>query len=190
MRTVENVTFVFAIGLCNACCIIVGKAIGAGNIKEAKEDSVRFNFVMPIMSIITGLAMFLLRHPLVSLFTQNGDYTPLAISSALVCLTVYSFEIPVRNIPFLMIVGIFRPGGDAKAGMLMDIIPLWCISIPATYFFAYVLKLPFPAVFYLMYAFEDIPKAAICLKYYLSEKWIRPVTSSGIDALKKYKAQK
>lgn len=190
LRTVENVVFVFAIGLCNACCIIVGKSIGAGEIKQAKNDTVRFSFIMPVLSIFTGGCMFLLRYPIVNLFTMSGEYTPLAISSAIICMSVYSFVMPVRNIPFLMIVGVFRPGGDAKTGMILDLVPLWCISIPITFILAYVVKLPFTAVFWLMYALEDIPKAAVCIKYYLTEKWIRPVTDAGIKGLEKYKAEK
>lgn len=186
LRTVENVAFVFAIGLCNACCIMVGKSIGAGKIKEAKEDTVRFSFAMPILGIIVGLCMFALRSPIVSLFTLNGEYTPLAISSALTCLSIYSFEMPVRNIPYLMIVGIFRPGGDAKTGMILDMLPLWFISIPVTFILAWVVKLPFPIIFYLMYSLEDIPKAIICIRYYLTEKWIKPVTREGRAAHEKY----
>ena len=188
LRTIEDVAFVVSIGLCNACCIMVGKNIGAGNIKAAKEDSVRFNFLMPICTLAIGGIMLLLRYPIVDLFTMNGNYTPLAISSAITCITVYSLIMPGRNLPYLMIVGVFRPGGDLKTGMYIDLIPLWCIAIPATAVFAGVWKLPFTLVFLFMYLLEDIPKAFICIKYYLTEKWIRPVTEEGKAGLERYRS--
>lgn len=190
LRTIEDVAFVVSIGLCNACCIIVGKRIGAGDIKEAKEDTVRFNLIMPLFTIAIGALMLLLRHPIVDLFTMNGDYSELAIAAGITCLTIYALIMPGRNLPYLMIVGVFRPGGDAKTGMIVDLIPLWCIAIPITAVLAYWVKLPFTYVFLFMYLLEDIPKAVICIKYYLTEKWIRPVTEEGRKGLEKYKAAK
>ncbi len=190
LRTIEDVAFVASIGLCNACCIMVGKNIGAGEIRAAKDDTVRFNLIMPIFTVAIGGMMLLLRHPIVSLFTMNGNYSQLAISSAIICLTVYASIMPGRNLPYLMIVGVFRPGGDAKTGMLVDLIPLWCIAIPITAILAYWVKLPFTLVFLFMYLLEDIPKAFMCIKHYLSEKWIRPVTEAGKAGYAKYLNEK
>lgn len=37
-----------------------------------------------------------------------------------------------------------------------------------------------------MYAFEDIPKNILCMRYYFSKKWIKPVTAQGIKGLEKF----
>lgn len=190
LRTVENLAFVFIVGLCNACSIIVGKQIGAGKVREAKENTVRFSFIMPLFSILTSSVLLLLRHPIVGLFTSNGEYSALSISTAIMCITTYACIMPFRNMPYLYIVGVFRPGGDPKTGLLCDMIPLWIISIPTTAILAYVVKLPFHLVFMFMYLCEDIPKATLCICYYLTGKWVRPVTEEGKLALKKMKAEK
>ncbi len=184
LRTVENLAFVFIVGLCSACSIIIGKSIGAGDIEGAKKDATRFIFVMPLFSILTGTILILLRSPLVSLFTMNGEYTDVAISSALFCILVYALDMPIRNIPYLTIVGIFRPGGDPKTGMICDVSALWLISIPLTAILAY-LGVPFPIVFMCMYISEDIPKCLLCIYYFVSGKWIHPVTPEGKLALEK-----
>ena len=189
-RTVENVAFVFAVGLCNACSILVGKAVGSGQLKEAKETAIRFSFVMPLLSIATSLLLVLLRHPIVSLFTMNGEYSQLSISTAALCIATYALILPARNMPYLYIVGVFRPAGDPRTGLICDIIPLWLISIPVTAVLAYFVKLPFSLVYLIMYLCEDIPKAAICIGYFLTGKWIRPVTDEGKAALEKMKAEK
>ena len=184
LRTVENLAFVFIVGLCNACSIIVGKSIGSGDITGAKKNATRFLFVMPIFSIITSAALILLRSPLVSMFTYSGRYSDIAISSALYCILIYSMDMPIRNIPYLTIVGIFRPGGDPKTGMICDVSALWLISIPLTFILARA-GVPFEIVFLCMYLSEDIPKTALCLWYYISDKWIHPVTPEGKLALKR-----
>ncbi len=186
LRTVENLAFVFIVGLCNACSIIIGKSIGSGDIIGAKKDATRFLCVMPLFSIITSTAMILLRGPLVSLFTFSGEYTDIAIKSALYCILIYSLDMPIRNIPYLTIVGIFRPGGDPKTGMICDVSALWFISIPLTALLSF-LGVPFEIVFLLMYLSEDIPKTILCIIYYISGKWIHPVTPEGRLALEKLK---
>lgn len=189
LRTVENLAFVFIVGLCNSCSIVVGKSIGAGDIIGAKNDSRRFLFIMPIFSIITGIILILLRSPLVSMFTYNGGYSDIAIKSALYCILIYSMDMPIRNIPYLTIVGIFRPGGDPKTGMICDVSALWLISIPLTFILSRI-GVPFEIVFLCMYISEDIPKAALCLWYYISDKWIHPVTPEGMLALEKLRENK
>ncbi len=184
LRTVENLAFVFIVGLCNACSIIVGKSIGAGDIIGAKQDAKRFMLIMPIFSIITSTALILLRGPLVSLFTLNGEYTETAVTSALFCILIYAIDMPLRNIPYLTIVGIFRPGGDPKTGMICDVSALWLISIPLTAILSYF-GVPFKLVFLLMYLSEDIPKSLMCIWYFISGKWIHPVTPEGKLALEK-----
>lgn len=189
LRTVENLAFVFIVGLCNACSIIVGKSIGSGNIIRAKEDTVRFMMIMPLFSIFTSSVLILLRSPIVSLFTSGGGYSDVAVSSALFCILIYSFDLPLRNIPYLTIVGIFRPGGDPKTGMICDVSALFCISIPLTAILANC-GVPFPVVFLIMYLSEDIPKSILCLYYYISGKWIKPVTQEGQRALKELQSSK
>ncbi|MBR6675707.1 MAG: MATE family efflux transporter [Clostridia bacterium] len=186
LRTVENLAFVFIVGLCNACSIIIGKSIGAGDIIGAKQDANRFLFIMPLFSILTGAILILLRSPLVTMFTYSGEYSDIAIKSALYCILIYALDMPIRNIPYLTIVGIFRPGGDPKTGMICDVSALWFISIPLTAILAR-LGVPFETIFLLMYLSEDIPKTALCIWYFVSGKWIHPVTDEGKKALAELK---
>ena len=41
-RTLEGLVFVFFVGICNACNILVGKAVGAGKIEEGKTMAKQF----------------------------------------------------------------------------------------------------------------------------------------------------
>ncbi len=189
-RTFDNIAYVFLIGLCNACSVMIGKSIGSGKIERGKEDAWRFTAIMPLTCIIVGGTVALFREFLVTVFTSGAYYTPAAITAALGCLLVYGCEMPIRNIPYLMVVGIFRPGGNSKLAMICDLICLWCISIPATLILAFVIKIPFVYVFLCMLLLEDIPKATLCMYFFTKDKWISPVTKEGRLAYEKMKSKK
>lgn len=186
LRTFENIAFVFFVGLCNASSVMVGKSIGAGKIKRGVTDARRFTLIMPIISIISGLLIVAFRTQLVGIFNLNGTITKKTFDAALTIIVLYGFHIAIRNIPYIQIVGVFRSGGDTKKGVKYDLICLWMIALPVTFISAYYLKLPFPVVYALMYICEDYIKSILCLKYFKSMKWIKPVTPEGITGLSEY----
>ncbi len=187
VRTFENFSFCFFLGFCNACCVLVGKSIGAGEIREGIRDSKRYMLIFPILSIIVGGAIILLRQPLVSIFNLGANISAYTIETAEWILVIYGAWIIIRNIPYLTIVGIFRPGGDTRFGMIIEIFVLWLFSVPMTYIAANVLELPFLTVYMIMYLCEDIPKALIFIPYWITGKWIKPVTNVGRTALEEFK---
>ncbi len=186
VRTFENIAFCFFIGLCNACCVMVGKAIGSGEIREAVRDTKRFNIIMPIVSVIIGVIVILLRSSLVSVFNLGQQVSQNTLEIARSILIIYGVWVAVRNIPYLLVVGVFRSGGDTTTGMIWEIIILWIFSIPMTFVCAYVFELPFLVVYAIMYLCEDLPKSIIFLWHYFSGKWIKPVTDAGKRALEEH----
>lgn len=185
-RTFENIAFVFFIGLCNASSIMVGKNVGAGHIKRAVEDSRRFVLFVSLCSVLTGVLIIIFRFQLASVFNLSGSITPETLKLTASLLLVYGIELPMRNLPYILIVGTFRPGGDTRIGMKLDLLSLWLCSVPLTTLAAFVFKLPFIAVFAIMYAAEDYLKAILCVKYYFTYNWLRPVTDQGIKGLEEF----
>ena len=181
-RTVDSIAFTFFVGLCNACSVMVGKSIGAGKIERALGDARRFACVIPILSLLVGCTVALLRVPLVSLFDTRGTLSAVTKQAAHAILLIYGLEYGLRNIPYILIVGIFRSGGDTVTGLKLDLFCVWCISLPAVIVSAFVLKLPFPAVFAVMLLFEDALKVVLVIRRYRSRQWIRPVTAAGQSA--------
>ena len=189
LRTFENIAFAFFIGFNNAGCVMVGQDIGAGKIKRALKDAGRFMVIIPLAGVVVGILVICFREQLVYIFNTGGKITDKTLSAAMGILLVYAIEIPIRNIPYVVIVAIFRSGGDTKTGMKYDLVCLWAISLPVTFIAAFVLKLPFVAVFACSYVFEDYLKSILCLKHFFSKKWIKPVTETGRQALKEYLAE-
>ncbi len=187
VKTFENFAFCFFLGLCNACCVMVGKNVGAGDISEGIRDSKRFMALFPMVSVIVGGSVVLLRSPLVSVFNLGENISEYTIGTAEWILVIYAVWIIVRNVPYLTVVGIFRPGGDTAMGMIIEIAALWCFSVPMTFIAAFVWDLPFLAVYAVMYLCEDVPKTIFCIIYWATGKWIRPVTDTGRKGLEEFK---
>ena len=110
--------------------------------------------------------------------------------TARMLLVIYALEIPLRNIPYIQIVGVFRSGGDTTTGVVYDLACLWGLSLPATLIAAFLLKLPFPAVFTVMYLCEDVVKSILCIRHLRSSKWLLPVTTEGKAGLERWRAEK
>lgn len=171
-RTVENIAFVLIIGLCNACGVMIGKSIGEGENERAKTYAKRFTLLVPAVCVGVGLLIVLLRSPILSLFALSAE----AVDTAMALLLMYGLECPLRNLPYISIVGIFRPGGDTRTGMLYDMPCLWCIALPLTIVLGLIVKLPFLTVYLLMLLSEDIPKSILCVRHTLSGRWVKSVT--------------
>lgn len=183
LRTFENIAFAFFAGLINAASVIIGQDVGKGELKKATQNANRFMILVPIIGMVIGTLIFLFKDSLISLFNMGNTISEKTILAARGITTVYALELAVRNIPYVAIVGVFRAGGDTKKGMLYEMVSLWAVSIPVTFLAAFVFRWPFVAVFACSYFCEDYLKAFLCIKYFFTKKWIKPVTETGQAAL-------
>ncbi len=172
LRTVENIVFVFFVGLCSACAVLVGKYIGLKKYDDAKEYASRFLIITIAASLLLGGGVYLMRDLIMSLFNISADVKNIALS----LLLVFSATLTLKNIPYLSIVGIFRAGGDTKKAMQYDISCLWLVGIPITFVTGILFKLDFVLVFALMILSEHIVKTVLCLRHFKRMKWIKPVS--------------
>ena len=189
VKTFMELSFAFIVGLGNACVIMVGKSVGAGRIEQCLRDAKRFSLLVPLGTAGIGLLMILLRRPLIAIFTFGDNISDLTIQTALLITLFVAIELPLRNIPYIQIVGIYRSGGDTLYGMLCDVGTLWVFAVPVAYLAANVWHLPFVWVYMLAYLTEDIPKVVICLQRFFSKKWLKPVTPEGIEGLAEWRKQ-
>lgn len=190
VRSFENMAFVIFIGVCSASSVMIGKSIGQGRIERALLDSKRFMIIVPVLAVFVAVLIVIFRVQLVNIFNMGNNISQTTIDTATLLMIIYAAAFPFRMFPYLQIVSIFRSGGDAFTGAKFELLCLWAFSVPATLIAAYVFKLPFAAAFAVMYIFEDIPKNIFCIKFYLSKKWIKPVTAEGRTGLEKYKIKR
>lgn len=171
--SIEQVAFVFFVGLCHACSIMTGKTIGEGDEKGAYKLAKKCLIMTPITGVITGSVLAFVREPLLSLLKieTQGAFD---IASSLILL--YCLWLPIRNIPYTLIVGTFRAGGDTKIGIIYDCVSLYALSVPVVVILGLVVKVDFVYLIMAMYLCEDIPKTIMSIHRFRSKKWIRNLT--------------
>ena len=171
--SIEQVAFIFFVGICHACSIMTGKTIGEGNSDGAYKLAKKFVIMTPIVGIITGSLLLLIRNPLLSLLDieTQGAFD---IASKLVM--IYCLWLPIRNIPYTLIVGTFRAGGDTKIGIYFDCISLYLIGVPVVAILGLIVKVDFEYLLLAMYLCEDIPKSLMSIYRFRSKKWIKNLT--------------
>jgi len=170
-RTVENISQVFLVGICNACNILVGMRIGAKKIEEGKTISRQFLLFTPVLGLAIGLTVLVLRGPILSLFELSAA----AKGSAMALLAAFSVLVIIQNIPYLTVVGIFRAGGDTKVGLYGDLTVDYFIMLPTAIICGLVLKLPFVSTYVITVLVDNIIKCGIYTAYYFSMRWIKPI---------------
>lgn len=172
--SIEQVAFVFFVGICHACSIMTGKTIGEGKESEAYKLAKKFLIMTPIIGIVTGGALIATRNPILSLLNIE---TQGAFELASTLVLIYCLWLPIRNIPYTLIVGTFRAGGDTKVGIIYDCVSLYCFSIPTVLILGFVFKVEFPILIIAMYICEDLPKTLMSLYRFKSKKWIKNLTT-------------
>ena len=170
-RTIEGLVFVFFVGICNACNILVGKSIGAGEIELGKQYARRFLGFTPLLGVVTGLLILGLRYPLVGLF----DLSSTASQTARTLLLIFAIDACVRYIPYVEVVGIFRAGGDTRVGLITDVVSHYVFILPAVILAGVVFKLSFLTTYIIMLAVDDVSKLVITIPYFHSMRWIKPI---------------
>ena len=174
-ENIQQIFFVFFVGICGACSIMVGMRIGRGDAEGGYVAARRFAVMTPLFGLFFGALLFLLRDPLLSLFPIE---TLAARQTAADCITFYSIWIAIRMIPYTLICGVFRAGGDTKSSCIFDLVGLWVCGIPAVLILDSFFTVP-RFVFLLMAAFvaEDVVKTVLCIRHFRSRRWIRRLTA-------------
>ncbi|MBQ7045630.1 MAG: MATE family efflux transporter [Clostridia bacterium] len=172
-ETVQQLFFVFFVGIGHACAVMVGASVGKGETEVAYKNAKRFAIMTPLAGVILGFLSIVLRNPILSLMSIE---TELARTTASTLLLIYGCWLGIRMVQYTMICGVFRAGGDTKTGFKYDVLSLYCISIPAVILAGFVFNTPFVLIVAIMFIAEDVPKAILCIRHFKSRKWIIKLT--------------
>ena len=176
-RTIEGLVFVFFVGICNACNILVGKSIGAGKIEEGKAYARRFLLFTPLLGLMSGAVIALLSAPMIGLF----DLSDAASHTARLLLLIFALDAVVRYIPYVEVVGIFRGGGETRFGLLTDVVSQYVFILPAVILCGVVWKLPFLTTYIVMLLVDDVSKLIITIPFYKSMRWVKPIDAGHVS---------
>lgn len=167
---IEGISFVLFRSMSNACAVLVGNKIGAGDEQTAFTYSLRMAILGPALGITVGLILFFSSGNLLVFY----NVTEQVYENARIILRIFSFVIPLKVFNMINIVGILRSGGDTKFSLILDTFGVWFIAVPLAFVGGLVYHLPVYIV-YVLVNLEEIFKFSLGLKRFISKKWINNV---------------
>lgn len=105
---------------------VVGNALGAGKLEQARKDGAYLCRMSLVSGLVTGaflLAMLPVVLELADISRQAREYLgPM--------LVICSYYLVGKSVNSMTIGGIFCAGGDSRFGLICDIVTLWCFTVP------------------------------------------------------------
>jgi len=167
INSVEQVAFVFFIGVSNATSVLVGNRIGAGDEEEAYLYAGRSLGIGVVGGLLIGLVLQIFKWPILSLY----NVSPEVIQNASYVMNVVSIFLWMRVNNMTIVVGILRAGGDTKFSLFVDGIIIWIVGVPLSALGAFVFHLPVYWVAVCVMS-EEVTKWFFGITRYRSRKWI------------------
>lgn len=168
---VRNLSSVLCFGMSYGGAILLGKEMGAGDLGRAGRDASRLWRVTVLAGVAAG-AVIALSYPVMS---GVGKLGPEAREMLRWLLVSNGASVVGASANTVLICGIFRAGGDAKFGFVLDSIVMWCVSVPLGLLCAFVLRLPPVAVYAVLYL-DEFEKLLPSVIHYRSGRWLRNIT--------------
>ncbi len=173
---ITNLCTVGVFAIAGTAAILVGQEIGSGNADRVYSlggllDALAFLFGMAAGAVFLALLHFFIVPVLYPLF----KLTPSAGDICTMMLTLVFLFLPLRSFDTTNIVGVLRGGGDVRAATIIDLLPLWVISLPLAALAGLVLQAGILWVYVSMMS-ENVVKSLVGFLRYRTGRWVRDVT--------------
>ena len=170
---VYQVLSVVCYGAASAAGIVVGRTIGEGDEKRLHPLVTTLQVVFISIGLCSGLAIFLLRGPILAAFggtlTESAYRLSRQFMLVLAVTTVgTSYQMACDN-------GIIRGGGDTGFSAKMNLISMWGIIVPFSAMAAFWWKCP-PVIVFFLLKWDQLYKAIPVGIRLHSWKWVKKVT--------------
>lgn len=180
-RTLEGLVIGFFAGFSNASSILVGKEVGAGNLRTAYVRAWRLVYLCQLFIGLVGVTLIALHTPILSLMGMKGE--SFRIAFGLVCIFAVAAVIRMGN---WVQNDTYRAAGDAVYGTVLEIVFMWVMLIPLVWLSGMVWHLPTLVVF--AFCYSDEPIRYVLMQIHLFRgTWIKPVTEEGKRALEEFR---
>ena len=174
--TTEELVFVLFIGLGNACAVMIGNKIGAGDSETAFEYGRRFMVIGVMAALIGGAVVYSQRESVIGLYELSSS----AANNLRGLMLVFALSAWLKMLNFILFIGAMRAGGDTRYAMFTELFSVWCIGVPAALIGGFVLDLPVYGV-YALVLLEEAVKAVIVFRRFQSRRWIHNLVNAPAD---------
>lgn len=163
---------VIVLAMSSTSAVMIGNAIGRGNMERIKSDARTLSVIDVCIGLVLGLALVLLRGPLLSLYSLSES--AMAMASRLILIMGFvmvgmSYQMPVSF-------GIIQGGGDVGFTMKMNMISTWLIVMPLSFLAAFWWNWPVEAVVIVIQSdqiFKGLPTFLRFRRY----RWMKKLTA-------------
>ena len=170
--TIANIFFLLFGGIWIASGVLVGGALGAGKLDEARRRAEWLksgSIAAGIMVALPGVVLSILLIPLVFSNLSAGAQTT-SISLVFVILAYLPLW-GLLNVQF----AISRAGGDAATGMYSDLSVNTVLFVPGAVLLSFFTSLP-PVPMFALLKLTDVVKLLICRHFLRKERWVKNLT--------------
>ena len=164
---IASVFFILTMGISSAATVIMGQALGEGDIPKAKQLCGWFFSFAGILSLISAGAIVIFAGPMVMLFgLQDRGTVVLAIQ----VIRVLAVKIALRM--FIVVAfSALRAGGDSKFLTFLDCGVMWLVGIPVTFLAVHGLGLTSVSLVLLLAQSEHLARFLLGAYRLKSGKW-------------------
>ena len=170
--TIANIFFLIFGGIWTASGVLVGGALGAGKLDEARRRAEWLksgSVVAGILIALPGAALSALLIPLV--FSNLSAAARTASIGLVLVILVYLPLWGLLNVQF----AISRAGGDTAAGMYTDLSVNTLLFVPGAVTLSLLTSIP-PVPMFALLKLTDIIKFFIIRRFLRKERWVRNLT--------------
>jgi len=158
-------------GTANASAVIIGNAVGEGDIDKIKRYTKKLQLIFLGVGVLTGLLIFAMKDYVLMLYDLNEETLQIARS----LLIVLSATVIGTSYQMSTLTGIVRAGGSTSFVLINDSIFVWLVVIPLSCVMAFVVEAP-TWVVYLCLKIDQILKCSVAVVKVNRFNWIKKLT--------------
>jgi putative MATE family efflux protein len=171
VNTIFSVVNVGVYGTASASAIVIGNTVGEGNLDKIKESSKKLQKAFLVVGVCTGVFLFSIKDFVLSFYQISEETASIARS----LMIVLSITVVGTAYQMSTLSGIVRAGGATHFVLINDIIFVWGVVIPLSFFMAFVVDAPTWVVF-LCLKCDQVLKCTVAVVKVNRYDWIKKLT--------------
>ncbi len=170
--TVINIAYIIFSGLSSAVSIMIGKRLGANQLEEAKDNSLKLLTFGALVGVCVSVILFIAAKYVPLLYNLEEDIN----TTITTLLRIKAILIPLYVIN-VCIFFTLRAGGDVKSTIIMDSGYLWGVSVLLSTVLSIFVPMSLINLYIIVESLEAI-KMIVAIHYYRKGTWVNNLTTT------------